>query len=89
MSAEQIKTALQQLHEDLRSTSSLDPELRSLLQKIDGDIQELLRTESPASPATAGLITRIEEAAAGFSLKHPNVEGVLLRLADGLGQMGV
>ena len=92
MSAEQVKTALKQLHEDLRVTSSLDPELRSLLLEIDRDIQELLRTEtatSPVSPSTAGLVTRIEDVASDFALKHPNVEGVLRRLADGLGQMGV
>ncbi|HZZ70679.1 MAG TPA: DUF4404 family protein [Pirellulales bacterium] len=89
MSAEQIKTVLQQLHSDLGATQTVDPELRALLVKLDGDIQQLLQQAEPNAVEAEGVIGRVEEAATNFSIRHPQVAGLLRQLADGLGQMGI
>jgi hypothetical protein len=89
MSAEQIKSDLKQLHDELGSTESVDPELKSLLADLDQDIRRLLVGGDEASKPDEGLIVRVEDAANEFAMKHPQAAGILQRLAEALGQIGI
>ncbi|RIK73901.1 MAG: hypothetical protein DCC68_24115 [Planctomycetota bacterium] len=89
MSADQIKTSLAQLRDALGSTQSVDPELESLLRDLDGAIQRLLSGGENAPQRDEGLIARVEDAANEFTMKHPQAAGILQRLADALGQIGI
>jgi ABC-type transporter Mla subunit MlaD len=88
MPTDQIKSVLNQLHEQLSSAESVDPELKSLLESLDQDIHRLLSKEEVAA-ADQGVVARLEEAATGFTADHPQVAGLLRRLADVLSQLGI
>ncbi len=88
MPTDQIKNVLSQLHEQLSSAESVDPELKSLLKNLDEDIHRLLGKDEAAA-TDQGVIARLEEAATGFTADHPQVAGLLRRLADALSQIGI
>lgn len=89
MSSDQIKDRLKELRDELGATSSVDPEIESLLRDLDRDIHRVLAGGASASPADESLIGRVEDAANEFAMKHPQVAGLLQRLADALGQIGI
>ncbi len=89
MPAEQIKSDLKRLQDELGATTSIDPELKSLLIDLDRDIKRLLAGEEPPAEVEQGLVARIEGAASEFEIQHPQAAGILRRLADALGQIGI
>lgn len=88
MPSDQIKNVLQQLHEQLGSAENVDAELVPLLQDVDQDIQRLLSSDR-GETTDQGLVARIEDVATGFTAEHPQVAGLLRRLADALSQIGI
>lgn len=90
MDQENLKDLLKQLHEGLSSTDQVDAELKTLLHKLDSDIQHLLNTESaPDDPIFAGLTERSQALSAQFAAKHPRLEPVLRELGGMLEKIGV
>ncbi len=83
-----LKNTLQDLHNHLASTASVDDELKALLQTLDRDIQQLLN--QPAPPADdAPLSTRAQELSAQFAAQHPKLETLLRELSNTLERMGI
>lgn len=94
--ADQLQQRLQTLHADIASTGEVDPELKDLLHRLDGDIKTLLDrrlTQDPAAlePAstTYGLAERSQELSARFAVKHPHLEPALRELGNMLSSMGI
>jgi len=89
------KTALQQqlteLHGALSSTAELNPELRTLLKEVAGDIESLLGDEAPAEEASAAtqLQARVRRATVDFEAEHPRLAHILGDLADTLSKLGI
>jgi polyhydroxyalkanoate synthesis regulator phasin len=90
MSNEQLKATLKDLHRHLESAgSAVDEETKSLLQRLDTDIHELLQHESISRDENAGLAERAQELSARFAAQHPQLEGVLRQLGITLEGMGI
>jgi hypothetical protein len=89
MPTEQIKIALKQLHNELDSAESVDPELKLLLHDLDHDIHRLLALVERPPGSDQSLIARIEDAANAIEIEHPQAVGILRRLADALSQIGI
>lgn len=86
MSDDRIRQTLTRLHDELEGAEAVDPELRSLLREVDGDIHNLL---ARSEQAPEGLMERVEDLAADFAASHPRVEQFLRELVDALGKLGI
>ncbi|WP_426192229.1 DUF4404 family protein [Massilia sp. DWR3-1-1] len=94
--AAQLQQRLQTLHNDIASTGEVDPELKDLLHRLDGDIKTLLERrlaagtvdQTPES-STYGLAERSQELSAKFAVKHPHLEPALRELGNMLSSMGI
>jgi len=83
MSDTQIRDTLQRLHTVLQSQPQLDPELKTLLQTLDQDIQTALerkQTESAIAPETGDLAEQAQTLATRFAAEHPNIDLALREL---------
>ena len=93
--AAKLQQRLQTLHSDIASTGEVDPELKELLHRLDGDIKTLLErrqsADVTAEPATTtyGLAERSQELSAKFAVKHPHLEPALRELGNMLSSMGI
>ncbi|CQR34576.1 conserved hypothetical protein [Thiomonas arsenitoxydans] len=91
MSDIQIRDTLQRLHTVLQSQPAIDPELKSLLQTLDRDIQAALerkQTESAPAP-NDDLAEQAQTLATRFAAEHPNVDLVLRELRSLLLGLGL
>lgn len=92
-----LKESLQQLRSNLESSGPVDEELQGLLQKLDGDIHQLLEKraaldaqELPEEESTTyGLAERSQELSAKFAVQHPKLEPALRELGEILANMGI
>ncbi len=90
MKKEQLKDLLKQLHEGLHETESVDVELKSMLQDLNEDIEQVLSTDNtPDDPIFAVLSERSQAMSARFAARYPKLEPVLRELGSMLGKMGV
>lgn len=95
MSIDNIKTSLEKLRSTLESNGAVDNELKTLLQTLDTDIQQLLTSsdtapaETPASGIRYELVQRAQGISARLAVKHPHLEPVLREIADTLTNMGI
>lgn len=86
MTKQALKRNLQQLHQELASGESLDPETRRLLGEVAGDIERILADETAD---TGNIRSRIEAAAWKFEASHPGLAGTLSEIADALAKLGI
>ena len=90
MQKENLKSLLKQLHEGLLNTEQIDDEVKSLLQGLSEDIQQVLSNDdTPDDPIFSALSERSQAMSARFAAKHPKLEPVLRELGDMLDKMGV
>ncbi|GAC1330696.1 MAG: hypothetical protein NVS3B11_18430 [Collimonas sp.] len=104
MSIDNIKTSLEKLRSTLESSGTVDSELKGLLQSLDTDIQELLKSSeattattttttstasAPASDIRSALIERAQGISARLAVRHPHLQPVLREIADTLTNMGI
>jgi hypothetical protein len=85
----QLKDQLAALHVELARTRSVDdPELRTRLIELLGDITRLLR-----KPATAGehnsLIEQLDALAVRFEADHPALGSAIRQVVDALAKAGI
>lgn len=86
MTKQALKRNLQQLHRELASGESLDPETRRLLGEVAGDIEHVLADEAAD---TGDIRSRIESVAWEFEASHPALAGTLSEIADALAKLGI
>ena len=89
MTADNLKESLKQLHANLETAGSVDPELKQLLQLLERDIQQLLSREAQGAADVSGLADRAQAISAQFAAEHPHVEPVLRDLGNILASMGI
>jgi type II secretory pathway component PulJ len=83
MSDTQIRDTLQRLHTVLQSQPQLDPELKSLLQTLDQDIQTALdhkHSETATASESTDLAEQAQALATRFAAEHPNIDLALREL---------
>lgn len=85
MNAEQLRKALEQLHDELSRSPQLDDETLRLLRDVVGDASRL---EAPAG-APSPHAHRLEAVAVGFEAEHPTLAAALRQFIDLLGKAGV
>ena len=85
---EKLKATISELESELESLESIDPETRDVLEEAMQDIQTALDKDVDQLEHDS-LATRLKEAAEEFESSHPTLFGVVTRMIDTLGQMGI
>jgi uncharacterized protein DUF4404 len=97
--APDLRSSLVDLHRQLETTRSVDPEMRALLAELLTDIDRLLesgkegqtgRGKGATAPESADSIAeRLGDAAREFEETHPTLAGTIGSVIDALAQMGI
>ena len=85
---EKFRQSLQQLHDELEQTKSVDPETRQLLEHLMKDIQAMLGDSSGKLPRRDDAMgRRLQESIERLEESHPNLVLTLGRVLDHLAQV--
>lgn len=88
MQTEKLRATAAELERQL-GESSLDDESRQFLEQALRDIRAALETQQTGTSEQRTLIGRLRSAVERFEGSHPTLTGTLMRLIDGLGEMGI
>ena len=86
---EKLRATVLELEQELRSLPTVDDEARQVLQDAMRQIRTALHEEEQAEQQRQTLRDQLQAAATEFEGSHPTLTGLLSRLVDGLGQMGI
>lgn len=84
---EKLRQTVKELEEELAGLASFDDETRKKLQEAVGEIQTLLKQEGELEPDS--VIERLRAAEEEFQVSHPTLSGIVARMIDALGQLGI
>ena len=91
---EKLRETLRELHAELETQGSVDPELRALLESAVGDIQSALDGVGSVAGArdatdSTSVGDRLAETARHFEASHPTLAAALGRVIDALAALGI
>jgi len=86
---EKLKATVEELEEELHSLEELDDDSRAVLREAVREIQATLHEKEPGDMESQSLTDRLTDVTHGFEGSHPTLTGIVSRLIDGLGQMGI
>ena len=86
---DKLRATLKELEEELSSVEAFDAETAEMLQEVVREIQVALHSQDPASLRHSSLTDRLGDVTEQFEITHPTLTGILTRIIDGLGQMGI
>lgn len=90
MPRNQLQSSLSELHESLTNVEQLDDETRQMMETLAADLQRLLRKEGELSADdVAPVSNRLQELLLRFETEHPQITGILGRLASSLANLGI
>jgi len=84
-----LRQRIESLHSELSGIDSIDPQSRTLLITLLGDITRLLERSSAGAPDEHNLTERLDELAVHFEAEHPSLGAALRRVVDALGKAGI
>lgn len=86
MTDQKLRDLLQQLHDELEQTQSVDEKGREMLSHINVDIQQFL---DPAQENPETLLDRLQSAVDHFEVDHPAITAALSQVLNTLSNAGV
>ena len=86
---DKLRSTVAELEDELRVLDRVDGETRAVLEQAVLDILAALHAAAPGERAPQSLLDRLQAAAQEFEESHPTVTGILSRVIDGLGRMGI
>jgi len=86
MSDQKLRKLLQQLHDELERTKSVDEEGREMLSHINTDIQQFL---DPTRENPETLMDRLQSAIDHFQVEHPALTAALSQMLNALNNAGI
>lgn len=90
MDKQQLHKRLEELHAELQQVNSVDASERETLQKLTGDIQELLaQKESASSHHYKSLAERLQEDIEKLEASHPQATMLMGQVVDLLAKIGI
>jgi hypothetical protein len=85
---EKLRATLSELEAELRELDSLDEPTRQLLADAADEISAILR-KGQRSDTAENVETALRDRVVEFEASHPQLAGIVSRLLDGLGQLGI
>jgi len=89
MPLNKLKDTLRDLETELNSLTTVDSEIRELLEEAAAEIQTAIHREDPSQLEPHSLSEKLTTAAEDFESSHPTLFGIVSRIVDVLGQMGI
>jgi hypothetical protein len=90
MDEQELRKLLEQLHNEIEHTESVDDKGRDLLRDLGGDIRDLLaRSGQENIDARPTLLTRLEESISYLEVTHPTLTNTLSKLMESLSNAGI
>lgn len=86
--SEKLRSTLAELEAELQSLDSLDDQTREELAEAAAEIAATLR-RGKRSEATSRVEDSLQGRLVEFEASHPQLAGIVTRLIDGLGQLGI
>ena len=84
---EKLRSTLKELEEELGNLSSFDEATRQMLEEAATEIKTALRKEGQFE--SESVVERLRTAEEKFQASHPTLSGVVGRIIDALGQLGI
>jgi hypothetical protein len=84
---EKLRQTVKELEEELASVEAFDDETRQMLEEAVSEIQTVLQEEGELEPDS--VIERLRSAEQEFQVSHPTLSGIVARMIDALGQLGI
>jgi hypothetical protein len=85
MDKTKLHNLLADLHRELSTAGSLDPESRRMLDQVLSDIKHL----APPAQGAEGATAQLREAALRIEAEHPRLATALGQLSDTLAKLGI
>jgi len=90
MDNNELRKLLNQLHDEINITGTVDEKSSELLRDLDGDIRALLeRSEGTLVQLHPSLVQRLEGALEHFEVTHPDLTMLISRLLESLSNAGI
>ena len=90
MDNNELRKLLNQLHDQINITGTVDEKSSEVLRDLDGDIRALLeRSEGTPVQLHPSLVQRLEGALDHFEVTHPDLTMLISRLLESLSNAGI
>lgn len=89
MQIEKLRATVSELEQQLRELKSVDDESRQVLEDAVREIRATLHEEDRTRTQQGSLAQRLSDLVQKLEGEHPTLTGIIGRIADGLGQMGI
>ncbi len=86
---ERLHESVRDLEVELGEIDSLDGESRDILKQVVGELQEVLDRDQIKEYEPQSVIDRLETVESEFQASHPTLSGLVMRLVNALGQLGI
>lgn len=90
MENEELRKLLQQLHDEIEKTQTVDEKGTEILSDLDGDIRALLeRSEEQLTTIQPSITQRLDAVLLHFEVTHPSLTVMISKLLDTLSNAGI
>ena len=86
MTDQKLRELLEQLHNELEQTTSVDEKGREMLAHLSTDIQKLLE---PSETADRTILSQLQDAIDHFEVEHPTITSALSQILNTLSNAGI
>ena len=88
MEKQRLRELLEQLHQELEQTNTVDESTGEVLADLKEDISRLVQEETTIEDEQEGLTERLNDAIGDFEEDHPKLSMVMQHVLDSLARMG-
>ncbi len=90
MENKELRSLLNQLHEEIKNTKEVDEKGMDLLRDLEGDIKTLLeRSEENPEPVQPSVFKNLELIVRHFEVTHPTLTDQVTKISDILSGLGI
>jgi hypothetical protein len=90
MDEQELRKLLEQLHNEIEQTQTVDEKGRELLQDLGSDIRELLaRSGQDNIEARPSMLKRMEDSVSYLEVTHPTLTNTLSKILESLSNAGI
>ncbi len=87
---EKLKAIVKELEAELESLDTVDAQSQQILEDALQDLHEALgKTNTVPLDSADSLIERFRSAEGNFQVTHPTLSGLVMRMINALGQLGI
>jgi len=84
-----LKSTIRDLEAELSSLTTVDAETRRLLEEAVDEIEAAIHREDTSHLQSHPVVEELRTVADQFESSHPTLSGIVSRMLDVLGQMGI